>query len=155
MFTMSDPELTQTLLDWSAAFMRRSMHDFLRFTRQEGLSMVQMNVLMRIYYHGACDITALLDTLQVSKAAAGQLVERMEQQGLVERRPDPQDHRARRVSLTEKGKALVEASIAARQAWMADLLANIPVQERAGVASVLRVLTAAAESLEASPAKNE
>jgi DNA-binding MarR family transcriptional regulator len=147
---MSDPELTQTLLDWSAAFMRRSMHDFLRFARQEGLSMVQMNVLMRIYYHGACDITALVDTLQVSKAAAGQLVERMEQQGLVERQPDPQDHRARRVSMTEKGKALVEASIAARQAWMADLLAGIPGQERPEIARVLRLLTAAAENLESS-----
>jgi DNA-binding MarR family transcriptional regulator len=146
---MSDPELTQILLDWSAAFMRRSMHDFLRFARREGHSMVQMNVLTRIYYHGDCEITALVDTLQVSKAAAGQLVERMGQQGLVERRPDPQDRRARRVSLTGKGKALVEASIAARQAWMADLLAEIPAQELPAVANALRTLTAAAENLEA------
>jgi DNA-binding MarR family transcriptional regulator len=111
--------------------------------------MVQMNVLTRIYYHGDCEITALVDTLQVSKAAAGQLVERMGQQGLVERRPDPQDRRARRVSLTGKGKALVEASIAARQAWMADLLAEIPAQELPAVANALRTLTAAAENLEA------
>ncbi len=111
--------------------------------------MVQINVLMRIYYHGDCDITALLETLQVSKAAAGQLVERMEQQGLVGRQPDPQDRRARRVSLTEKGRALVIDSIAARQAWMADLLANIPAQERPEAARVLRMLTDAAENLEA------
>ena len=123
---MSDPELKQTLLDWSAAFMRRSMADFMRFTRQEGLSMVQMNVLMRIYYHGDCDITTLLDTLQVSKAAAGQLVERMELQGLVERRANPRDRRARSLSLTARGRALVEESIAARQEWMADLIARIP-----------------------------
>jgi DNA-binding MarR family transcriptional regulator len=148
---MSDPELTQTLLDWSAAFMRRSMHDFLHFARREGLSMVQMNVLTRIYYHGACEITALLEILEVSKAAAGQLVERMEQQGLVERQPDPQDRRARRVSLTPKGSALVEASIAARQAWMADLMENIPAEERPAVARALRILTASAERLESHP----
>ena len=146
---MSDPDLTQTLLDWSAAFMQRSMRDFLRFTRQEGLSMVQMNVLMRIYYHGACEISALLETLQVSKAAAGQLVQRMQQQGLVERRADPRDRRARRVSLTARGRELVEASIADRQAWMAALLAEIPPGERPDVARALRILTAAAQNLEA------
>lgn len=148
---MSEPDLTQTLLEWSAAFMRRSMHDFLRFTRSEGLSMVQINVLMRIYYHGACEITALVDTLQVSKAAAGQLVERMEQQGLVERGPDPADRRARRVTLTERGRALVEASIAARQAWMVDLFDKLPAEERPAVTRALRVLTEAAEALETSP----
>jgi DNA-binding MarR family transcriptional regulator len=148
---MTDPELTHTLLAWSAAFMRRSMHDFLRFTRQEGLSMVQINVLMRIYYHGPCDITALVDTLQVSKAAAGQLVERMEAQGLVIRETDPDDRRARLVSLTAKGCDQVEAGIAARQAWMTDLLASIPAQERPSVTYALRTLTAAAENLEARP----
>jgi DNA-binding MarR family transcriptional regulator len=145
---MSEPDLTQTLLDWSAAFMRRSVHDFLRFTRSEGLSMVQMNVLLRIYYHGACEITALIDTLQVSKAAAGQLVERMELQGLVVRGPDPTDRRARRVSLTAKGSELVAASIAARQAWMADLLSRLSPEERPAVAHALRVLTQAALALE-------
>ena len=145
---MSDPELTQTLLDWTAAFMRRSMADFMRFTRREGLSMVQINVLMRIYYHGDCDISTLLESLQVSKAAAGQLVERMEQQGLVERRANPQDRRARSLSLTARGRTLVEDSIAARQAWMADLIDRIAPEERAATIKALRGLTAAAENLE-------
>ena len=145
---MSDPELTQTLLDWTAAFMRRSMADFMRFTRREGLSMVQINVLMRIYYHGDCDISTLLESLQVSKAAAGQLVERMEQQGLVERRANPQDRRARSLSLTARGRTMVEESIAARQAWMADLIDRIDPEERAATIKALRGLTAAAENLE-------
>jgi DNA-binding MarR family transcriptional regulator len=145
---MSDPQLTQTLLDWSAAFVRRSMHDFLRFTRREGLSMVQMNVLMYLHYHGSCEITGLLDTLEVSKSAAGQLVERMGQQGLVERRTDPDDRRARRVSLTGKGRELVEASIAARQAWMADLLEHLPEEERPAIARALGILAEAARRLE-------
>jgi DNA-binding MarR family transcriptional regulator len=145
---MADPELTHILLAWSAAFMRRSMHDFLRFARREVLSMVQMNVLLRIYYHGACDISALIDILQVTKAAAGQLVERMEQQGLVLREPDPRDRRAWRVSLSEKGRALVEAGVAARQAWMNDLFEHIPPHERPAVIHALQILTTAAETME-------
>ena len=110
--------LHDVLLDWTAVYMRRSMHDFLRFVRRSGLSTTQMNVLMHIYYHGDCEIRGLLALLEVSKAAAGQLVERMELQGLVERTPAPHDRRARMVSLTPRGRELVEASIAARQAWL-------------------------------------
>jgi DNA-binding MarR family transcriptional regulator len=148
LFTMSDNELSTTLSEWSAAFMRRSMHDFLHFARQSGLSMVQMNVLTHIYYRGECEITALLDILEVSKAAAGQLVERMEQQGLVERKPDPRDHRARLVSLTEKGRELVHLSIAARQNWMNELVAGVSPEKRAAIIAVLQALTRAAENLE-------
>jgi DNA-binding MarR family transcriptional regulator len=145
---MPENDLTLTLQEWSAVFMRRSMHDFLRFARKSGLSMVQMNVLTHIYYGGECDISALLETLEVSKAAAGQLVERMEQQGLVERRPDPQDRRARLVSLTEKGGELVIASIAARQSWMNEVMAKVPEAQRAVITASLQTLTRAAESLE-------
>jgi DNA-binding MarR family transcriptional regulator len=145
---MPENDLTATLQAWSAAFLRRSMHDFLHFARKSGLSMVQMNVLTHIYYRGECEITALLETLEVSKAAAGQLVERMEQQGLVQRRPDPQDRRARLVSLTEKGSELILASIAARQEWMKDVMARVPEEQRAVIAESLRLLTRAAENLE-------
>ena len=145
---MLDNHLASTLAEWSAAFMRRSMHDFLHFARQSGLSMVQMNVITHLYYRGECEITALLDILEVSKPAAGQLVERMEQQELVERRPDPCDRRVRLVSLTEKGRALVLESLAARQNWMNELVAGIPPDQHAAVIAVLHSLTRAAEQLE-------
>jgi DNA-binding MarR family transcriptional regulator len=105
-------------------------------------------VLTHIYYGGECEITALLEKLEVSKAAAGQLVERMEQQGLVERRPDPRDRRARLVSLTAKGSDLVVASIEARQNWMKDVMARVPEEQRGVIAASLRALTRAAETLE-------
>jgi len=148
MFTMSDDKLSTTLSEWSAAFMRRSMHDFLHFARQSGLSMVQMNVLTHIYYRGECEITALLDILEVSKAAAGQLVERMEQQGLVERTPDPHDRRARLVSLTEKGCEIVRQSITARQTWMNELVESATPEQQTAIIAVLQTLTRAAEKLE-------
>jgi DNA-binding MarR family transcriptional regulator len=144
---MTENNLTSTLQEWSAVFMRRSMHDFLRFARKSGLSMVQLNVLTHVYYGGECEITKLLETLEVTKAAAGQLVERMEQQGLVLRRRDPHDHRARLVSLTDKGRELVLASIASRQDWMNELMEIVPDGQREVIIDSLRALTQAAQTL--------
>jgi DNA-binding MarR family transcriptional regulator len=124
------------------------MHDFMRFARRWGLSMAQLNVLMRLYYHGGCEISGLLPLLEVSKAAAGQLVERMEQQGLVERAPAPHDRRARLVTLSAHGRELVEASIAARQAWLGRLVQSLPQDEQAEIARSLARLAAEAEKLD-------
>jgi len=46
-------------------------------------------------------------------------------------------------------QVLVERRPDTRQAWMADLLEGLPVGERPAVARALRILTAAAENLEA------
>jgi DNA-binding MarR family transcriptional regulator len=43
--------------------------------------------------------------LEVTKQAAGQIIEDMEARGYVRRRPDPHDGRARLVELTERGDA--------------------------------------------------
>ena len=140
--------LHEVLSAWTVVYMRRSMHDFLRFARRSGLSLAQMNVLMRLYYHGACEIRGLLALLEVSKAAAGQLVERMEQQGLVERTPAPHDRRARLVSLTARGRELVDATIAARQAWLKSLVESLPVESRDEIARTLAQLTTQAEQID-------
>jgi DNA-binding MarR family transcriptional regulator len=51
--------------------------------------------------------TALATDLDLTKVAIGGLLDRMEASGLVERRSDPKDGRARRVYLTKAGQKLV------------------------------------------------
>jgi DNA-binding MarR family transcriptional regulator len=50
-------------------------------------------------------LTALADAVGVSKQAIGQLVDELEQMGVLERRPDPDDGRARLVIWTARGRA--------------------------------------------------
>ncbi len=50
-------------------------------------------------------ITALAESMQVSKQAVSQVVEELEQMGVVRRVPDPADGRAKLVKLTKKGQA--------------------------------------------------
>jgi DNA-binding MarR family transcriptional regulator len=136
------------LYEWSVTFFRRSLAEFNRFVRNSGLSMPQIVVLTRLYHRGPCEINQLKDLLKTSKAGAGQLVDRMEQQGLVLRSVSKADRRARLVALTDKGNELVKASIDAREGWMTAIMEHVPAEETETVYRVLNTLTQIAISLD-------
>ena len=131
------------MLNWFATFAKRSLEDFHTFTHNAGLTMPQMNVLMRLYYHGPSDMSGLMDTMLSTKAAVSQMVERMVQQGLVERGEVHGDRRARQVSLTVKGRATVEASITAREGWLKDIGETLTPDQKAEIGHAIHLLAAA------------
>jgi len=145
---MEEADLTKVMLDWSTMFIRISLHDFNRYTRNTGLSLVQMTVLLHLYYQGPSEVMNFCEMMQVSPAGASQMIERMAQQGGVQRGEAPGDRRVRLVSLTEQGRALVEESIAARQAWVEQLISDLSAQERDQGLSALRTLTVRASKVE-------
>jgi DNA-binding MarR family transcriptional regulator len=128
------------MLTWFATFAKRSLEDFHTFTHEAGLTMPQMNVLMRLYYHGPCDMSGLLDTMLSTKAAVSQMVERLVQQGLVARGEVPGDRRARLVSLTDKGCAVVAASVAAREGWLKEIGQELTPVQKTEIAHALHTL---------------
>lgn len=145
---MNDREATQSILDWTAIFMRLSMNGFLRFARGSGMSWMQMAVLMHLHYRGPCEVMAFGELLQMSPAGASQMIERLVQQGLVQRTEAPDDRRVRLVHLTEAGRQAVEESIQAQQGWLEELLATLTDEQRAAASQALRMLTAEAARLE-------
>ena len=62
---------------------------------------------------GGATITQLAEHLDVTRQAAAQLVDELVAKGYVERRPHPQDARARLIVLTDKGNACTQAAQAA------------------------------------------
>ena len=140
--------LTSVLRSWSEVFMRRSMHDFMRFSRQSGLSMTQISVLFRLHYGGSCGVSELGDHLGVSNAAASQMVERLVGMDLLKRSEDPVDRRVKTLALTSKGKALVLDSIEARRRWMEDLTTALAPDQEQQIIAALTMLTQAALKLE-------
>ena len=56
-------------------------------------------------------MTSLAAELDISKQAAGRIVEDMRAADLVSQRSDPADGRARILDLTERGRAMVDAAI--------------------------------------------
>ena len=57
-------------------------------------------------------LTTLAERAQITKQSMGYLVDYLEQQGYLERRPDASDRRAALICLTRRGWAVVRASLA-------------------------------------------
>ena len=144
----SSAPLMQALHAWMRVFMQGSMGSYMRYARDAGLSMQHLGLLHYLHHKGpgraVSDIGA---DLGVSSAAASQMIERLVQQGLLERSEDPKDRRMKQVLLTAKGSALAEESVRARQSWMLALTQTLTPAQQKEIVAALTILTAAARSL--------
>ena len=73
---------------------------FDRRVRDMGLTRGQWLVLTRVYRRPGVSQTELADMLEIDRASAGRMIDRMEKNGWVERRPDNGDRRINRLHLT-------------------------------------------------------
>src|SRR5262245_50655129 len=143
---LENQQLSTALREWAEIFMRRSMRDFFQFIRETGLSITQLNTLIRLYYGGSCGISDVGDHLGSTNAATSQMVQRLVEQGLLERTEDLTDRRVKQLALTAAGRALIEQGIEARRRWLEDLTAALSSEEQAQIITVLRELTEAARA---------
>jgi len=65
----------------------------------------QHGYVLRALHERPLGLTALAELLGVSKQAVGPVVDEMVELGLVERRPNPADRRAKLLALTDRGRA--------------------------------------------------
>jgi DNA-binding MarR family transcriptional regulator len=135
----ADP-FVATLQEWIDVFMRRSMRDFIRYSRRNGLSMSQNGALLHLSRQGTCGVTDIGDSLGVTSGAASQMLDRLVQQGLIVRSEDPNDRRVRRITLTEEGHHAVRESIQAQQGWFDDLAAALSAGEKEQISAALGLL---------------
>ncbi len=146
---MTDPlQFSQSLRKWMDTFIHRSMHDSARFVKASGFSMPQFFLLMQVHRHEHCGISDLSEHLEITNAATSQLVEKLVQARLLERAEDPNDRRAKQVSLTLVGEDIVKKAIAERSRWVDDLATVLNTEEQQKVAEAFEILTKASQSLE-------
>jgi DNA-binding MarR family transcriptional regulator len=136
----SAEQFVPTLEKWIELFMRHSMHNFIRYSRESGISMSQIGVLFHIHRIGCIGITDLGEDMGVTSAAASQISERLVQQGLIQRSEDPQDRRVRQIVLTEQGRQMLQESIHARQEWLNDLAENLSTDEKEQIMTAFNIL---------------
>jgi DNA-binding MarR family transcriptional regulator len=104
--------------------------------------MPQFRLLMQLYYQGmACGISQISDDMSITNAAASQLVDKMVNSGLLERAEDPNDRRAKLVTLSEKGREFVKNGIEQRYLWVNGLAETLNDEQRQSIAQALTVLT--------------
>ncbi len=78
-----------------------------------GLSTGQFPTLLALYEQDGQNQRELVAQLDVEQATLANTLQRMERDGLVQRKPDPDDGRARIVELTDKSIALKDTLIQA------------------------------------------
>jgi DNA-binding MarR family transcriptional regulator len=141
-------QFIQTLRAWTDLIMARSMKGLGHYLRARGSSIPQFFLLMHVRQHGQCGISDLSDGMEISNAAASQQVDKLFQLGLITRAEDPNDRRAKQITLSAKGQELLEAGINERYRWMEELSATLSEVERAKVSVALEILNDAARKLE-------
>ncbi|WP_433932109.1 MarR family winged helix-turn-helix transcriptional regulator [Sorangium cellulosum] len=95
-------------------------------------------------------LTDLAERARVTKQAVGQLVEELEAMGVVERTPDPEDRRAKRVRFTPYGIKALLHGLGVLQELEEELTRSLGQKQMASLKKGLTALLAALESSEAS-----
>ena len=133
---------------WFEVFMSRSNEEFARFLRRKELNFAQHGVLMRLYHHGDCAVSDLSKPFGITIPAASQLVDKLVQEGLVERTESVHGRRMKQLALTSQGRARVRAGMDARMDWTHKLGNSLAPERRENIAQAMADLIAAAQELE-------
>jgi MarR family transcriptional regulator for hemolysin len=103
---------------------------FERRVRAFGLTRSQWMVIARVYQRPGLSQSAIADILEIEKAPAGRLIERMEAKGWLERRGDASDRRINRLHLTPEGERLHAAIWPIAEATVDEALGELSADER-------------------------
>jgi DNA-binding MarR family transcriptional regulator len=122
-------------LDRSFGFL---LHDVSRLLRIEynrrvrhlGLTRSQWRVIAHLSRNEGSTQTFLADILEIENATLARLLDRLEADGWIERRPSPTDRRAKHLYLTDKPAAIIDAMFRISAQLQRDTLNGMPNAER-------------------------
>ncbi len=137
------------LLNDAARLMRK---DFERRTRSLGLTRAQWQTLFHLARNEGCNQAMLADLLDVEPITTARTIDRLELSGLVERRADPGDRRARLLFLGERAHPLLEELRALGAETREIALAGISDDERTLLMTLLTKMRANLTGREAATA---
>jgi DNA-binding MarR family transcriptional regulator len=111
-----------------------------------GLSTGQFPILLQLWREEGLTQKQLVERLDLEQATIANTLIRMERDGLIQRKPHPQDGRAQCIHLTRKARALETPAVEAAGAVNAIALGNLPPATRK---AFLRTMEQVIEALQA------
>ena len=128
--------------------------EFDRRVRKLGLTRPQWLLLTRLHRNPGASHSELADMLEVEKATAGRMIDRLEANGWVERRAEPGDRRVKRVFLTAEAERVHKRIWPVAESTVEDALADLTAQEsRQLMELLLRVKKTLAATTDDTPAR--
>jgi DNA-binding MarR family transcriptional regulator len=118
-----------------------------RLRAEPGPPVSQMTVLSRLARDGAAGVSDLAAAEKMRPQSMAPIVRELEEAGLVERRPDPDDGRRALVELTPAGADTLGETRARREDWLTETLDRVlDADERARLQAALALLGRVADA---------
>lgn len=138
---MSDLE---SLVSAYAELYLQLMRTMDRRMAEQGASLSRTKLLLCLQKRGPLRATDIADFFSQSPRTVTEAIDGLERDGLVERKPDPDDRRAKFISVTEKGLEAAAKTEPLRRQLIEQTFGTLDDAERE---TLLRLLTKAATSL--------
>jgi len=119
---------------------RRYVNRFEVRAREISLNLAQAKALVRLEKNEGVSQARLAELAEVDPMTMVRILDRMEAEGLLERRPDPADRRARCLYLTAKAKPILSEIWRLSEEIRAELFAGVSKAEREQFMDVLERL---------------
>ena len=110
-----------------------------------GLGLSEFAILEALLHKGALPVNVIGAKVRLTSGSITSAVDRLEHRGLVERRPTPEDRRARMVHLTTEGRSLITRVFRSHAAAMERATSGLNAAEQGRAVELLRKLGKAAE----------
>jgi DNA-binding MarR family transcriptional regulator len=123
---------------------------FARRVREGGLTRAQWLALTRINRRPGVSQSELAEMMEIEKAPAGRILDRLEEKGWIERRAKPSDRRVNRICLTQQGARIHAAIAPLADATIRDALAGLTPAEQARLVALMSKVKAQLTTLAAS-----
>ena len=126
--------------DELASVIEEFTRNSIRLPLRDRHTFTTLSVLHTLAGKGPMRLAALTATEQITQPAITQLITRLEREGLVERRPDPDDGRVVLVRTTDAGLRIVHGRRQERVRRFNELAEHLTPEERHAIAAALPAL---------------
>ena len=133
-------DLSLRLVDEFAAFGPAYIKWVRSRMREPGVSYARMRLLGALHCGGPKIMSGISDELGVTRRNITALVDALEDEGLVRRRPHPTDRRATVIELTEEGGRTMDTIYEEHRRAVAELFAGLTPEDRAELVRLLGLL---------------
>ncbi|HEX4113802.1 MAG TPA: MarR family transcriptional regulator [Stellaceae bacterium] len=106
-------------------------------TRTSGLTRAQWQVLLTLTRQEGVNQAALAETLDLEPITVGRLIDRMQEAGWVERRPDAADRRAHRLYITARARPMMIQLETVGNVLLDEAFSGLTQDERDGLLDLL------------------
>jgi DNA-binding MarR family transcriptional regulator len=119
-------QLVDLLNELNGILMVHSIGDLMEYLQQQDISPPRYMALQILELHPGITITTLAQQLKLTLGSASQLIDRLENDGLVIRQETSNDRRIRRIFLLEKGKSILHAVQSMTSVKLEQQLSKVP-----------------------------